>query len=83
MDVLLKQCDLVQGNLITTGWVPSGEIKEGYRVTLDGHEGWWTVQKIYDHGMLKAELRTDRESHLIHDKDHHRKMLGLNLGEVK
>lgn len=87
-DVLLKQCELkrVRGTMVETVvcWLEASQIQEKWRVKLEGvDDDWWTVHKIYDHGMLKAELRSERESKLIHEKDHHRKMPGLDLKGVK
>jgi hypothetical protein len=90
-NVILKQCLLKRqpegggGEVFTLGWLDSTNLKEGYRVTLeDEHDSmWWDIVMIYSHGMSKADLHTEHESHLIHDKDHRRKMPGLNLGEVK
>jgi hypothetical protein len=86
-DVMLKQCELkrVRGTMVETVvcWLEASGLQERWRVKLDGVDNdWWTVHKIYDHGMLKAELHTDRESKIIHEKDHRRKMTGLKLGEV-
>jgi hypothetical protein len=88
MDVLLKQVEFVRETQnrkeTIIGWVQAGNLDVGYRVKLEGvDDDWWTVKTIYDHGMLKAELHTDRESNIIHEKDHRRKMTGLKLGEVK
>lgn len=85
--ITLKQVELkrlTDGNQVETlvCWVDASNLQERYRVGLEGEKGWWTVNKIYDHGINKAELHTDRESHVIHEKDHHRKMEGLKLGEV-
>jgi hypothetical protein len=78
-DLILKQCELVQDNMTTIAWIPAERIKKGVRVTLVGLEGWWTVDRVYEHGMPKDQLHTDRESHVIHDKDHHTKLEGLKL----
>ena len=88
MDVLLKQVEFTRerGGLKEhlLGWVQAGNLDVGYRVKLEGMDDeWWTVTKIHEHGMLKAELHTDRESKIIHEKDHHRKMTGLDLKGVK
>jgi hypothetical protein len=41
--VYFRQCSLKSGNMCLVSWIEERGAKVGYRVTLEGEEGWWDV----------------------------------------
>jgi hypothetical protein len=59
-------------------WIDADGAVAGYRVKLEHENDWWTVAQVYS-SIDRDKLHTDRESHVIHDKDRHTRLKGLDL----
>lgn len=77
-----NQYTLQSGITIQMVWLEAGRAKLGDRITLsdfDTPDKRWEVIEVYEAELEKKDIKDSHNSKKWFEKDHHRKLEGLNL----